>query len=120
MNVYDKANELVQAIKQSSEYKNMEEVQKRLSEKPEHMQMVKDFMKTQINIQTMTMLKQDIDDDTKEAFNLLYTSVMNIENCRKFLDAQNIYGRMIQDIYKTISEVSDIMGDMFKDILPNM
>lgn len=120
MNVYDKANELVQAIKQSSEYKNMEAAQKQLSEKPEHMQMVKDFMKTQISIQTMSMLKQDIDDETKESFNTLYTTVMNIENCRVFLEAQNIYGRMIQDIYKTISEVSDIMGDMFKDIMPNL
>ncbi len=120
MNVYDKANELVQAIKQSNEYKNMETAQKQLSEKTEHVNMVKDFMKTQINIQTMSMLKQEIDDDTKEAFNALYTSVMSIENCRKFLEAQNIYGRMIQDIYKTISEVSDIMGDMFKDIMPNL
>jgi cell fate (sporulation/competence/biofilm development) regulator YlbF (YheA/YmcA/DUF963 family) len=120
MNIYDKANELVQAIKQSEEYKNMDIAQKRLNEKPEHMQMVKDFMKTQINIQTMTMLKQDIDEDTKEAFNALYTTVMNIENCRKFLEAQNVYGRMVQDIYKIIGEASDVMGELFGDIIPGM
>jgi len=120
MNVYDKANELVNAIKQSSEYKNMETAQKQLSQNPEHLNMVKDFMKTQISIQTMTMLKQEVDENTKEAFNAMYTSVMNIENCRRFLEAQNLYGRMIQDIYKTISQVSDIMGDMFKDMMPNL
>ncbi len=118
MNVYDKANDLVKAIKESAEYKNMDIAQRELSKNPEHMEMVKDFMKAQINIQTMTMLKQEVNDDTKEAFNAQYMAIMAIESCRKFLEAQNIFGRMLQDIYKVIGEASEVMGDMFKDLMP--
>jgi cell fate (sporulation/competence/biofilm development) regulator YlbF (YheA/YmcA/DUF963 family) len=118
MNVYDKANDLVRAIKESIEYKNMDLAQKELSKSPEHMEMVKDFMKAQLNIQTMTMLKQEINDETKEAFNAQYMAIMGIESCRKFLEAQNIFGKILQDIYKMIGETSEVMGDMFKDVMP--
>jgi hypothetical protein len=45
-------------------------------------------------------------------------AIMAIESCRKFLEAQNIFGRMLQDIYKVIGEASEVMGDMFKDLMP--
>lgn len=118
MNVYDKANELVKAMKESAEYKNMDIAQQELSKNSEHVEMVKDFMKAQINIQTMTMLKQEVSDDIKEAFNIQYMSIMNIENCRRFIEAQNVFGRMLQDIYKIIGEASEVMGEMFKDLMP--
>jgi cell fate (sporulation/competence/biofilm development) regulator YlbF (YheA/YmcA/DUF963 family) len=118
MNVYDKANELVKAMKESAEYKNMDIAQQELSKNLEHVEMVKDFIKAQINIQTMTMLKQEVSDDVKEAFNIQYMSIMNIENCRRFIEAQNVFGRMLQDIYKIIGEASEVMGEMFKDLMP--
>ncbi len=117
MYVYDKANELARAIKDSSEYKAMQEAKEAVAQKDEYMDMVKEFMKAQINIQTMTMMGREVDEGTKEAFNALYTTVMNVEACRKYLEAQNVFGRMIQDIYQIIGDAGDIMNELFQDMM---
>ncbi len=117
MYVYDKANELARAIKESKEYIAMQEAKEAVAAKSEYMDMVKEFMKAQINIQTMTMMGSEVDEGTKEGFNVLYTSVMNVEACRKYIEAQNIFGRMIQDVYQIIGDAGDIMNEIFKDMM---
>jgi cell fate (sporulation/competence/biofilm development) regulator YlbF (YheA/YmcA/DUF963 family) len=118
MYVYDKANELARAIKESGEYKEMVQAKETLAQKQEHVDMIKDFMKIQMNIQTMNMLNQEVNDELKESFNLLYTSMMNIEACRKFLEAQNTFGRLVQDIYKIIGDACNVMDELLEDMMP--
>lgn len=117
MYVYDKANELARAIKESSEFKAMQVTKEAVAQKEEYMDMVKEFMKAQINIQTMNMMGREVDEGTKDAFNALYTSVMNVEACRKYIEAQNVFGRMLQDVYQIIGDAGDIMNEIFKDMM---
>ena len=40
---------------------------------------------------------------------------MIVEACRKYIEAQNIFGRMIQDVHQIIGDAGDIMNEIFKD-----
>lgn len=114
MNVYDKANELAQAIKESEQFKKYQAAALEIDKKEEHQKMVKDFMKLQMELANYQYQGEEIPEDLKEKFNTLYSTINNISSVSEFLQAQIYFGIMIEDVSKTISQATDTGANFLK------
>lgn len=104
MNVYDYANDLAKALKESKEYKQFQEAEKKLKAEPEHRKMAKDFMDKQMALQFKQMSGQEITDEELQAFSALQQAVMGIPSINDYFQTQMYLGTILQDISKTISD----------------
>jgi len=117
MNVYDKANELAKAIKESDEFKNYKNAAVKVDENPEHQKMIKDFMDFQYKLYVAQMQGEKPDEKLLEEYNLLYTTISNISNIKEFMEAQMYFARLIEDIQKTIADASDAGVGFLKELI---
>ncbi len=114
MNVYEESHKLAQAIKESDEYKQYIELQKKLDENPELAQKVKAIMEKQLEFQTKIMMEgnQNVDPNNialppelmKEITSLMMTEPL----AGQYMQAQVRYSLMLGDVYKIIGEVAGI------------
>ena len=88
MNVYDKANELARAIKESDEFKRYKSASEKIDKSEEHKKMIKDFMDMQ------------------------YKSYVDIKD---FLESQMYFARLMEDIQKTIADAADTGVEFLKE-----
>ena len=63
MNVYDQAHQLAKAIRESEEFKQFDATKKQIEENPELDKAIKDFMGKQLELQTMQMMGQSVDEN---------------------------------------------------------
>lgn len=108
MNIYDEANNLARAIKNSIEYKRMIETQEIVKQNPRHWEMVGDFMKKQFEVQSMQMMGQKLSDSQIDAFNNMASTIMNIPVIKDYFEAQMIFMKIYQDVMKIISADMDL------------
>lgn len=104
MNVYDIANDLSKALKNSDEYKSYERAKEKLAINPEHEKMVNQYMKKQLELQTIQMMGQEIPEDQIDSFNNMTSSLMAIPDIADFFRAQMLFGRMFEEVTKIITE----------------
>ena len=104
MNVYDIANDLSTALKNSEEYQSYQRAKEKLSGNPEHEKIVNQYMKKQMELQTVQMLGQEIPENQIESFNKMTSSLMAIPEIADFFRAQMLFGRMFEEVTKIITE----------------
>jgi len=108
MNVYDKLNELTTAIKESDEFKNYESLAKTVDSNPEWSALMEDFLRAQIAFSQMQMFGQEPTDEEIGQFNEIYSRMLQVETITKFVQAQNLFSRMMTDINDAIMKAGDI------------
>lgn len=108
MNVYDEANSLAKAIRESSQLKRYEAAIKAIEGNSTHEQMVKDFMRSQYEMSRAQMEGREISAEQREAFNALYQTMSNVSQVSEFIQSQLSYAVMMQDLSKIISEATDV------------
>jgi len=113
MTVYDQANVLAQALKESQEYLKVKASKEVLNANPEHAVLAKDFSKTQMTIQTRQMLGQTLTDEEIQAFNAKTAEILAYPDIAAYFQAQMAFTMMLQNIMKTISEAVDLDLSMF-------
>lgn len=114
MNVYDEANNLAQALKESNEYQNFKAAELKLKADEEHYAMAQDYAKKQMGLQTKQMMGQELTEEEVEAYNSLTASVLGIPIIAEYFQAQMYFGIVFQDIMDIISKAVDLdMGGMF-------
>ncbi|MEG0918327.1 MAG: YlbF family regulator [Anaerovoracaceae bacterium] len=105
MNVYEEAHNLERAIKESDEYKRYIEAKNRVNEKPELKNMMDDFQKKQIEMQSRQMLGQGDISELMAEVTRLSAIVMQDPIAAEYLQCQMRFSIMIKDVYEIINNL---------------
>ena len=106
MNVYEDAHALVRAIKNSEEYKQFIEVKGKVDENQQLKDMLDDFHKKQIEVQTKQMLGEEVGEEMMQSVQNLYQIVAADPLAAEFLQCEMRYQVMMQDVFNIIGEVA--------------
>lgn len=110
MNVYDTANRLAAEIKQSEEYVNYKMAREALALNPELKKKIGEFEVARYDAQLTQMQtgKEDIEKTNK--MKELYAELIQIEDAKKYFDAEMKFNIVLADVNKIIGEaVRDVI-----------
>ena len=107
MNVYDQAHQLAKAIRESEEFKQFDATKKQIEENSELDKAIKDFMGKQLELQTMQMMGQSVDESAFQQLQQLSVVLMQDPLAANYLQCQMRFTMMMSDVYKIVGEVSD-------------
>ena len=113
MNVYDEANNLARALKESTEYKNFVAAKEKLEQDPEKFEMAKDYMRRQMEIQSSQMLGNELSEEQITAYNTLANTIMGIPEIAEFFQAQMYFSVIFQDITDIMAKAVDLGMHLF-------
>lgn len=110
MNIYDTANRLAQEIKQSEEYINYKMAKQALSLNIELKKKLENFEKMRYEIQLDTMKTGKRDEEKYKKMQQEYLELVNIDEAKRFFEAETKFDIVIADINKIIGEaIKDVM-----------
>ena len=118
MNIYDKLNELTQAIKESPEYRRYYAAAEKISQNETWQAMIKDFLSAQIQLSAMRFMGREPDDESIGNFNNLYASISAVREVNEFIMAQAAFSQVMTDITQAVSKAADT-GFSFMDFDPS-
>lgn len=111
MNVYDCANELAKAIKESHELQKLQEAKVVLDKDADAKKMVEDFLKASQEVELARMAGKTPDVAKEDQLKQLYTVLSLNSDAQNYLNALMRFQMMMGDITKTISDpVERVMG----------
>ncbi|MBC3899605.1 YlbF family regulator [Acetobacterium malicum] len=113
MNVYDEANNLARALKESTEYKNFLAAKEKLEQDPEKYEMAKDYMRKQMEIQSFQMLGNELTEEQITAYNTIANTIMGIPEIAEFFQAQMYFSVVFQDITDIMAKAVDLDMGLF-------
>ena len=108
MNVYNETHNLVRAIKESEEYKQYEEVKKKIAENQEVTEMLNDFQSKQFETQARLMMGDAVSPEMNARIQELYTIMMKDPLTAQYLQCEVRFSMMMNDVYKIIGEVMGV------------
>ncbi len=110
MQVYDTANRLAQEIKQSEEYVNYKMAKQALNLNSTLKEKMLQFEQKRYETQIMAMQTGKQDEEKMKEMQDLYAELVEIDEAKKFFEAETKFNIMIADINKIIGEaIRDVM-----------
>ena len=110
MNIYDTANRLAQEIKQSEEYKNYKMARQALNLNTSLKEKMANFEKARYEEQINEMQTGKQDEAKYKEMQDLYAELIEIEDAKKYFDAETKFNIVIADVNKIIGEaIRDVM-----------
>ena len=117
MSIYDKLNDLVEAIETSDEFKSYKKAAEIVDADENYSKMVKDFIHVQVNLSAAHMLGRQPSEEEIQNFNTMYTTISQVEVIKTFLEKQMYFSKIMDDISKALSKVATL-NVKFLDIVP--
>ena len=110
MNIYDTANRLAQEIKQSEEYMNYKMAKQTLNLNTTLKEKMAQFEQKRYETQIVMMQTGKQDEDKMKEVQDLYAELLEIDEAKKFFEAETKFNIVIADINKIIGEaVRDVI-----------
>ena len=110
MNVYDTANRLAQEIKQSEEYVNYKMAREALALNPDLKKKIGEFEVARYDAQLTQMQTGKEDQDKTNKMKELYAELIQLDDAKKYFDAEMKFNIVLTDVNKIIGEaVRDVM-----------
>jgi len=110
MYVYDEANNLAKAIKDSKEYKEYKKAKEDLEAIPEMKAKVNEFEKIRYEVQVMSFQGKNEDEEKKKKLQEMYDILMKEPKIKEYFDIEVRFNIMLADVNKIISEsVKDLI-----------
>ena len=110
MNVYDTANRLATEIKQSEEYVNYKMARQALALNLDLKKKIGEFEVARYNAQLTQMQTGKEDEEKTNKMKELYAELIQIEEAKKYFDAEMKFNILLTDVNKIIGEaVRDVM-----------
>lgn len=110
MNIYDTANRLAQELKTSEEYINYKMAKEAIDLKPELKEKIENFEKARYEAQINTIQTGKDDEEKVKKVQELYVELIQIDEAKKFFDAELKFNVILADVNKIISDaVADVM-----------
>jgi cell fate (sporulation/competence/biofilm development) regulator YlbF (YheA/YmcA/DUF963 family) len=110
MKVYDEANNLAQAIKDSREYKEYKEVRNEVFANSELKNQVEEFEKIRYEEQLLAMQGEKQSDEKMVKLQELYTILVKNDKVKEYFDKEVKFNVMMADVNKAI-------GEAIKDVI---
>lgn len=108
MNVYDAANNLARAIKDSQEYKNYKQMEASVKTSEPVKKMIDDFHAKQFELQKKQMMgEQPSEFEMKQLQKLVEVASIDLL-ARDFISAEMRFTLMMQDVSKILSDVMEL------------
>jgi len=107
MNVYNEAHNLARAIRESEEFKQYDEIKKKVSENPSLTEMLNDFQNRQFELQAKLMMGEAAQPDANAQIQELYNIMMRDPLSAQYLQCEIRFSMMMNDVYKILG---DVMG----------
>ena len=109
MYVYDEANNLAKAIKESKEYLEYKKAKEELNNNPEMKQKIEEFEKIRYDVQVMSFQGEQ-DEEKNKKLQQMYQILMKDSKIKEFFDIEVRFNIMLADVNKIISEsVKDVL-----------
>lgn len=110
MNVYDTANRLATEIKQSEEYVNYKMAREALALNPDLKKKIGEFEIARYDAQLTQMQTGKEDEQKTNKMKELYADLIQIDDAKKYFDAEMKFNIVLADVNKIIGEaVRDVM-----------
>lgn len=110
MYVYDEANNLAKAIKESREYAEYKKAKDELNNKPEMKEKIDEFEKIRYEVQVMAFQGDKQDEEKQKKLQEMYEILMKEPEIKAFFDIEVRFNIMLADVNKIISEsVKDLL-----------
>ena len=112
MNVYDCANDLARAMRESHEFKKLKEANEILAKDPETKKLVDEFLQLSQEIEIAKFQGQEPEKEKTEKLQKLYGVLGLNRDAMEYLNNFMRFQMMMADISKSIQDVvKDVMGD---------
>lgn len=110
MNVYDEANNLSQALKNSEEYINFKTAKQFINLNPELKQKIDNFEKVRYESQMNILQNGKKEQEELKKVQDIYEEIIQIEEIKKYFDAELRFNVLLADVNKIITEaVKDVI-----------
>lgn len=110
MNIYDTANQLAQEIKQSEEYKNYKMAKQTINLNMNLKEKMKQFEQKRYETQLIAMQTGKQDEEKYKEVQELYAELIEIDEAKRFFEAETKFNIIIADVNKIIGEaIRDVM-----------
>lgn len=110
MEVYDRANGLARAIKESKEYREYKEIKQEIMKTPDLKEKVDEFEKIRYEEQLLAMQGEKQSAEKMAKLQELYKILVQNEQVKEYFDKEVRFNVMIADVNK-------IIGESIKDVL---
>ena len=108
MNVYDQAHGLAQAIRESEEFKQYDQLKKVVDQNEELSKMINDFQAKQMELQAKQLMGEEAAPDMTQQIQNLYQIIMKDPLAAQYMQAQMRFSLMMNDVYKILGHVMGI------------
>lgn len=108
VNVHDYAHSLARALKESPEHKAFQAARERIRGKAAAEQMVADFHKKQVELQTQALQGKEPTAEQKESLERLYGVLQGNPDVAAFLAAEQRLSVLLNDVYKILGDALDL------------
>lgn len=110
MNVYDCANELAKAMRESHELKKLKEANELLAKEPETKKLVDEFLQLNQEVEIAKYQGQEAPAEKTEKIKNLYNLLALKSEAMEYLNAFMRFQMMMADITKSINDVVKEVG----------
>ena len=110
MNVYDEANSLARAIRESTEYREYKKVKELINAESGLKEQVDEFEKIRYEEQLMAMQGEKQSEEKMQKLQELYQILVQNPNVKEYFEKEVKFNVMIADVNK-------IIGEAIKDVL---
>ena len=110
MQVYDKANELAQDLKNCKEYLEYKKIKEEVYANPEMVGKIKEFDKIKYDAQVLALHGENQDPEKMKKLQKLYEILLKEPKIKEYFDAEMRFNVLLADVNK-------IIGEAVKDVL---
>lgn len=114
MSVYDKANELADALKNSREFLDFKEAKEMVEKDQKTKEMVFEFKKKQFELQTEQFSGKEPDKEKVANLHNLYNILIANKDISRYFETEYRFSQMISDVYKTLGDAVEMDLDFLK------
>ena len=108
MNVYNEAHNLARSIRESEEFKQYEEIKKKVAENPSLSEILNDFQRKQYELQAKALMGESPAEGLNAHIQDLYNIMMKDPLSAHYLQCEVRFSMMMNDVYKILAEVMGI------------
>lgn len=113
MNVYEEAHNLARSIKESNEFIEFDEARRSIESDPELRDMISEFQKAQIRMQTRMMNGEQTGNDLMQQVQSMYIMLQGKPEAVKYIERQARFSIMMKDVYEILSDAIGIKAEDF-------
>ncbi|MBA5850561.1 YlbF family regulator [Clostridium sp. cel8] len=108
MSIYDKAHELAAELKKCDEVINLKEASKSIQQSKTNIKIIDDFRSVQMDAYSEQMKNGKVSDETMKKFNDIADIIANNRSVNEYVQAEQKFSVMWQDILKILNDAIGI------------